>query len=198
MTPQYTNITEILNHYGHQSLLKFMNRYWLADSGPNSRLWQHEFNKHATCINTLSPKCYGGGGSGDQYQPGMEVVDYFTRATSLFRMLDTYHALQAAGILPSSRKRYPLSDVQKALEEYSGGKVVLRCNGGGVGGRGGGGEGKRKGDVLHEAWYVYFVQGSLQTGEFVPAKDLDKEGDAGDCAPWVRYLPKRRRGLWEL
>ena len=147
--------------------------------GPNSRLWEHEFNKHATCINTLAPACYG-----DQHTPGVEVIDYFSRATALFRTLDTYYALERAGIVPHSRRHYPLVDIQRALERYSGGRVVLRCGG--------------RGTILHEAWYVYFVKGSLQTGDFVPAKDLGREGDAGNCAPWVKYLPKGRRGEDDL
>ncbi|KAK0720326.1 ribonuclease T2 family protein [Lasiosphaeris hirsuta] len=177
MTPHFNNITAVLEHYGQHELLQFMDRYWLAASGPNSRLWEHEFNKHATCINTLSPACYG-----ELHSPGVEVVDYFTRASALFRVLDTYTALEKAGIVPHARRHYPLVDIQAALQRFSGGRVVLRCLGS---------RGSAK-DILHEAWYVYFVKGSLQTGEFVPAQGFGREGDAGNCSPWVRYLPKRR------
>lgn len=153
-----------------------MDRYWTAAWGSSAHLWAHEYNKHGTCINTLSSVCYGEG-----YEPGVEVVDYFTRAAALFKTLDTYHALERANIVPSRDTRYPLADVRAALEKYSGGRVVLRCSG--------------RGDVLHEAWYVYFVQGSLQSGEFVPAQKLGKEGGASNCKQWVRYLPKKpRRG----
>ncbi|KAK1756935.1 ribonuclease T2 [Echria macrotheca] len=180
MTPQFNNITAILEHHGQHELLDFMNRYWLASYGPNSRLWEHEYNKHATCINTLAASCYG-----DNHVPGIEVVDYFTRAAALFRTLDTYYALEKAGIVPHSRRHYPLADIQKTLQAYSGGRVVLRCGSSGRGSRN---------DVLHEAWYVYFVKGSLQTGQFVPAQELGREGDAGNCAPWVKYLPKKKKG----
>ncbi|KAK0636376.1 ribonuclease T2-like protein [Bombardia bombarda] len=173
MTPRFNNITEILQYHGQHELLQFMNRFWLASSGPNSRLWEHEYNKHATCINTLAPACYNEA----LYAPGVEVIDYFARASGLFRTLDTFYALKNAGIVPHSRRHYPLADIQKALERFSGGRVVLRCTG--------------RRDVLHEAWYVYFVRGSLQTGEFVPAQELGREGNAGNCAPWVKYLPKR-------
>lgn len=153
----------------------------LLRSGRPSRLWEHEYNKHATCINTLAPSCYG-----ELHKPGIEVVDYFARASALFRTLDTYHALERAGIVPDSRRHYPLADIQGALQRYSGGRVILRC------------EGRRgRNDILHEAWYVYFIQGSLQTGHFVPAKELGREGDAGNCAPWVRYLPKKHVGAAE-
>jgi ribonuclease T2 len=145
-------------------------------SGPNSHLWSHEYNKHASCINTLSRACYG-----ETYKPGIEVVDYFTRAYQLFRALDTFTALALSGIAPDSTKLYPLAQIQKILEEYSGGKVILRCRGPGR-------------DLLHEAWFMYFVKGSLQSGDFIPAKDLGEKGGQGNCKALVRYLPKRCRG----
>jgi ribonuclease T2 len=92
-------------------------------------------------------------------------------------MLDTYRALQLAGIEPDSSKTYALVDMQAALEKFSGSRVILKCS--------------RHG-TLHEAWYVYFVKGSLQSGEFVPAKDSFK-GDQGNCPARVRYLPKRKK-----
>ncbi|KAK9425377.1 putative Ribonuclease T2 family protein [Seiridium unicorne] len=174
MAPHFNNITEILKHYAQDDLLEYMNRYWVAKYGGNAHLWAHEYNKHATCINTLAPSCYG-----ESYTPGLEVVDYFTRAFGLFKMLDTYIALSQAGIEPDSHKTFSLAKIQKTLEDFSGGKVVLKCSG-------------RKHDVLHEAWYVYFVQGSLQSGEFVPARDSFK-GDQTDCAKEVRYLPKKNK-----
>lgn len=180
MSPQFSNITAILEHHGQADLLDFMDRYWVADRGPNSHLWAHEWNKHGTCINTLSPACYGGA-----YRAGVEVVDYFTRAASLFRTLDTYTALEQAAITPSLLRRYPLAAVRGALERFSGGRVVLRCAG-------------PRTDVLHEVWYVYFLKGSLQSGELVPAQDLGDKGDAGNCAPWLRYQPKVRREVMDF
>lgn len=147
---------------------------YLNYSGTNDHLWAHEYNKHATCINTLATSCYG-----DSYTPGLEVVDYFVRAFSLFKQLDTYWALQHAGIEPNYKKTYDLSKIQSTLENFSGGKVILKCTG-------------RHHNVLHEAWYVYFVKGSLQGGDFVPARDSFK-GDQGNCASQVRYLPKRHK-----
>ncbi|KAI3339865.1 ribonuclease Trv [Ustulina deusta] len=174
MTPRFSNITAVLEHYDQHELIEFMNRYWVANySGTNEHLWAHEYNKHGTCINTLAPSCYG-----EAYTPGLEVVDYFVRAFGLFRMLDTYYALQRVGIEPDSSKTYALADVQAALEEYSGSRVILKCS--------------RHG-ALHEAWYVWFVKGSLQSGDFVPARDSFK-GDHTNCPARVRYLPKRRKG----
>ncbi|KAK2038589.1 ribonuclease T2 family protein [Colletotrichum somersetense] len=176
MTPHFNNISDILKQYDQGDLLASMERYWVPAYGSHDHFWAHEYNKHASCINTLSASCYA-----DAYTPGVEVVDFFTRAFSLFRQLDTYTALERAGITPSHSKRYPLADVTRALEALSGGRVVLRCQG-------------RGRDVLHEAWYSYFLQGSLQTGQFVPADSLGSHGDANNCASEVRYPPKKCRG----
>ncbi|KAI1199916.1 ribonuclease Trv [Nemania serpens] len=172
MTPRFNNITAVLEHYDQGELVADMNRYWLASYGTNEHLWAHEYNKHGTCINTLAPSCYG-----ESYTPGMEVVDYFIRAFDLFRRLDTYRALERVGIEPHSSKTHALADVQAALEEYSGSRVILKCS--------------RHG-ALHEAWYVWFVKGSLQNGELIPARD-SFNGDHGNCPARVRYLPKRAK-----
>ncbi|KAK3898417.1 ribonuclease T2 [Staphylotrichum tortipilum] len=166
---QYTNTTAILRHHGQDDLLEFIRRYWLTSS-PNGP-------PPIPQINTLSPVCY------PYHPPGLEVIDYLARAASLFRTLDTYRALTRANILPREGATYPLARVREALERVSGGRVVLKC----VDGTGDGG----KGDVLREVGYVYFVRGSFQRGEFVPAQE--RQGDGGDCAEVVRYLPKRRR-----
>ncbi|KAJ8125080.1 hypothetical protein O1611_g8558 [Lasiodiplodia mahajangana] len=171
MTPRFNNITAILEHYDQGELVESMNRYWVASYGTNEHLWAHEFNKHGTCINTLAPSCYG-----ESYTPGVEVVDYFVRAFGLFRMLDTFRALQRVGIEPDSSKSYALADVKAALEEFSGSRVILKCS--------------RHG-VLHEAWYVWFVKGSLQSGELVPVRDSFK-GDHSNC-PAQLNVPDSRR-----
>jgi ribonuclease T2 len=79
--PQYTNITDILSAAEQTDLLNFMNTYWLPDSGTSEHFWEHEWNKHGTCINTLSPACYG-----DGYEAGVEVVDFFNRAVEVFKV----------------------------------------------------------------------------------------------------------------
>ncbi|TGJ83930.1 hypothetical protein E0Z10_g4827 [Xylaria hypoxylon] len=103
MTPRFSNITAVLEHYDQDELIGSMNRYWVANFGTNEHLWAHEYNKH-------------------------EVVDYFVRAFGLFRMLDTYRALERVGIEPDSSKTYALADIQAALEEYSGSRVILKCS----------------------------------------------------------------------
>lgn len=178
LTPLYPDIRTTLKMHKQSELLEFMDRYWVANRGPNSRLWAHEYNKHATCINTLAPSCYS-----DDYRSGIEVVDYFTRATSLFKLLDTYRALERAGITPDHNKVYDREEIENALEEFSGGKAVMRCSG-------------SRRNILHEVWYVYFVKGSLQSGEFVPAKEVGGHLAKGNCAAGVRYPPKTKKRRW--
>jgi ribonuclease T2 len=79
--PQYNNITDILSAAGRTELLSYMNTFWLPDRGSAEHFWEHEWNKHGTCVNTLSPSCYG-----DSYTPGMEVVDFFERTVGLFKV----------------------------------------------------------------------------------------------------------------
>ncbi|KAH8801539.1 ribonuclease T2-like protein [Xylogone sp. PMI_703] len=165
--PTYHSITQVLTEAGQQDLLDYMNKYWLPNSGTNEHFWQHEWNKHGTCINTLSPSCYA-----DLYNSGDEVVDFFTRAVEVFKGLDTYKALAAAGIYPSKTRRHTLQELEDALQSVTGFKVVLGCSRG----------------ALNQAWYTFNVKGSLQTGEFVPTNPA---GPKGSCPRrGIKYLPK--------
>lgn len=167
--PQYTNITDILQAAGQDDLLSYMNTYWLPDAGTTESFWEHEWNKHGTCINTLAPSCYG-----DAYTPGVEVVDFFTRTVELFKTLDTYTALANAGITPSAEVTYTNQQIQDALTQVTGSAVVLGCTKG----------------ALNQAWYSYNVRGSLQTGTFVPT-DPAGSGGRGTCpTSGIWYLPK--------
>src|ERR1700712_928725 len=105
--------------------------------------------------------------------------------------LDTYKALAAAGILPSTTQTYTSDQIQSALTTLTGSAVVLGCRGG------------RLDEavsclpmvlrsiliVLHQ-WYSFNVKGSLQTGAFVPTDPAGK-GGRGTCPKkGIRYLPK--------
>ena len=81
---EYTNITQILQSYGKTDLLAYMNIYWKDEGGDDESFWEHEWNKHGTCINTLDPQCY------PNYQPQEEVADTFQKVVDLFMPLDTY------------------------------------------------------------------------------------------------------------
>ncbi|RDL34377.1 uncharacterized protein BP5553_07505 [Venustampulla echinocandica] len=122
--PRHFDITQTLSARKELYLLAYMEKYWLPNSGSPERFWQHEWNKHATCINTLSPSCYG-----DEWKKGDEVVDFFTRAVEVFKSLDTYQALATANILPSTTATYTSDDIRGALQAITGKEVAIKCRG---------------------------------------------------------------------
>lgn len=180
--PRYPNITDILVSHGETDLLNEMLQFWLPNSGTPEHFWAHEWNKHGTCVNTLSPSCYSSSSSShsaselkrsdEGYSKGLEVVDYFARAVSEFKKLDTYAALADAGIYPSKSRTYTNKEISAALEKVTGKPVILGCERG----------------ALNQAWWTFNVRGSLQTGEFVPA---DAQASKGTCPrAGIRYYPK--------
>lgn len=167
----YTNITAILRASGHTTLLNWMQTYWTSNQGTAESFWEHEWGKHGTCISTLDPNCY------TNYEPTEEVPDFFERVVSLFKSLPSYDWLKAAGITPSTTKTYTRAEIQTALSQHHDGmKVYLGCSSG----------------ELDEIWYYFNVRGSLQTGTFVPSKDI---GGASSCPDTgIKYLPKSSSG----
>ncbi|KAL2220586.1 putative ribonuclease T2 [Thermoascus aurantiacus ATCC 26904] len=143
---EYSNITAILRAQGRTELLDYMQTYWKDDEGDDEGFWEHEWNKHGTCINTIEPSCY------TDYYPQEEVGDFFQKVVDLFQGLDTYKALAAAGITPSSSKTYRLSELQDAISQANGGHtVMIGCDG----------------NRLNEVWYYFNVRGNAITGTYV-------------------------------
>ncbi|KAL8956327.1 MAG: hypothetical protein Q9183_006332, partial [Haloplaca sp. 2 TL-2023] len=143
---EYTNITQILEAAGQKGLLAYMDIFWKDYKGDDEDFWEHEWDKHGTCISTLDPSCY------TDYTPQQEVVAYFRKTVELFKKLDSYSFLSAAGIVPSTTKTYTSAEILAALAEPRGVEVTIRCRNG----------------ELDEIWYFFNVRGSVQTGEYVP------------------------------
>lgn len=61
-----------------------MGTYWKDYQGNDESFWEHEWDKHGTCISTLEPSCYS------EYKGQEDVVDFFEKAVSLFAGLDSY------------------------------------------------------------------------------------------------------------
>lgn len=61
-----------------------MQKYWTDIGGDEESFWEHEWNKHGTCLNTIVPSCYV------DYEPQEEVGEFFKQTVSLFKGLDTY------------------------------------------------------------------------------------------------------------
>lgn len=143
---QYTNISSIISAAGQTELLDYMNTYWKDYQGNDESFWEHEWDKHGTCISTLEPGCY------TDYKPQEEVVAYFQKTVDLFKTLDSYAFLSTAGILPSTTNTYTSAEILAALAKPRGVQVSIQCRNG----------------ELDEIWYFYNVRGSVQTGTFVP------------------------------
>ncbi|KAF7907735.1 uncharacterized protein EAF01_005321 [Botrytis porri] len=163
---QYSSITNILSAAGQTSLLSYMNTYWVSDDSTNEVFWEHEWNKHGTCISTLEPSCYSG------YTTGAEVVDFFNVAVDLFKILPTYTWLANAGIVPSTTKTYTSAQIQAAITAGFGYPATIQCTS----------------SSLNEIWYSFEVRGSVATGTFVPIAPV---GQSGDCpSTGIKYVPK--------
>lgn len=162
---EYFNITAILNETA-PSTLKYMQEYWKDYKGDDEDFWEHEYNKHGTCMSSLEPRCY------PDFEPGQELTDYFTQTVNLFKQLPSYNWLAEAGIVPSSTVTYTAAAIQAALRAHHGFNVIINC----------------KNKELDEIWYHYNVQGSIQTGKFIPAATV---GSPSNCpATGIKYLPK--------
>ncbi len=143
----YTNISSILAAAGATTVLSYMNTYWKDVKGDDESFWDHEWEKHGTCISTLQPSCY------TNYVPQEEVVDFFTTTVNLFQTLPSYTWLSNAGIVPSSTATYTSAAIMAALKAPRGVDVVIRC---------------QNTNELDEIWYFYDVKGSVQSGTFIP------------------------------
>ena len=146
---QYTNITAILQSYKKEELLEYMSKYWKDNAGNDEGFWEHEWNKHGTCISTLYPKCYDG------YTPQEEVVAFFQKTVDLFKSLNSYEFLQKEGIVPSVNKTYTAKEIQEALgDPRRGVNATIGCSNG----------------AFEQIFYTFNVQGSVQGGEYVPVQ----------------------------
>lgn len=162
-----------------------MNTYWKDVNGNDESFWDHEWEKHGTCISTLEPSCY------INYVRQEEVVDFFTTTVNLFKTLPSYTWLANAGIVPSSTATYTSAAIMAALKSPRGVDVVIQCE---------------NTNELDEIWYFYDVKGSVQSGTFIPTPPGESscsalpfvihsntvlDGSKGDCpATGIKYLPK--------
>ena len=142
---QYTNVTAIISAAGATDLLGYMNTYWKDYQGNDESFWEHEWDKHGTCINTLEPGCY------TDYTPQEEVVAYFQKTVDLFKSLPSYTWLANAGITPSTTATYTSAQILAAFKSPRGVEVTIQCSNG----------------ELDEVWYYYRVSGSVPTGQFI-------------------------------
>ncbi|KAI0555600.1 ribonuclease T2-like protein [Xylaria curta] len=162
----YTDITTILQNNGKSSLLSYMQSYWQSNDGTPESFWEHEWSTHGTCVSTINPSCYS------SYTKGQEAADYFQVVVDLFKTLDTYSALSAAGITPSSSKTYTSAQIQAALLKVTGKAAIISCSN----------------SELYQVYYGFFVNGPLTNADFVPSTVV---GQSSNCpSSGIKYLPK--------
>jgi ribonuclease T2 len=126
-----------------------------------------EFGKHGTCMSTLRPACY------PQYQPELELVDFYNTAVRLFKDYPTSDFLAACDIVPSNVTTYDLADVEGCLADATGGfKPHMGCS---------------KTGYLNEVWYYGHLRGRIGGGTFEGTNSTFKSS----CpATGIKYPPK--------
>lgn len=159
----------IVDGFNDTELYNKMNKYWKNFNGNDAALWQHEFNKHGTCVKTLHPNCY--------YNPKLNqnVYDYFRITVELYEKLPTYKFLVENGIEPSETKTYTKEQIAKALSSnFDNMEVKFKCD---------------NRNNLQEVWYYHHLRGSILNQEFVRIPSLHASGcrDSG-----IKWLPKRK------
>ncbi len=165
----------ILESTGQTELLSYMEYAWKDYQGNDSSLWLHEFNKHGTCISTLSPDCYTDGSSSSTTEAIIDqiAVDYYSTVVRLFKNLDTYKFFKNAGITPSSDTTYSYDALVSALSSGFDGKTAyIGCD---------------KNNAISEVYYYYYVQGPIQYGTFKP---IDSVTTSNCPSTGIKYPPK--------
>jgi len=161
------SVTNVLKSFGEDELLSNMTKYWKNINGNDASLWQHEFNKHGTCVNTINPSCYG-----DDFKTNQNVVDYFKVAFHLFEQLPTFEWLKDAGITPSNSKTYTSDEISKALKDKFGHEVYIGCD---------------KNNGLNEVWYFHQLKGSLLGEQF---HRIDSFSSSKCPSSGIKFVPK--------
>lgn len=159
----------IVNQFGRNDLYNYMIKYWVGEDQTDESsmsLWEHEFNKHGTCFQTLLPKCFTG-----EYSKFQNAIAYFQKTVELFQTLPSYRFLEMGAIVPTTEKQYDLSAIETALTiGHHGKQVYVGCSNG----------------AISEIWYYYEVKGNALNGKYRPVDSLAES----KCPDKVWYLPK--------
>ena len=173
VSDEKNNLTHILvDQFKEVELYNIMSKYWIdtiasnVDSSASTALWEHEYNKHGTCMTTLSPSCF----TSQNYTRFENVVNFYKKTVEIWSQLDTFEFLAAAGIYPTVSRKYKLSQVHEALQKAHGAEVYVGC----------------LNNSISEIWYFYNLQGSILTGTYKP---IDTTTNT-KCKDEVWYIPK--------
>ncbi|KAG8978539.1 ribonuclease T2-like [Tulasnella sp. 427] len=165
-------LNDSIKNNGKSSLVTYMNQtiyraqYWVDINGDNESFWEHEWDKHGTCMTTIRPTCLPSGSP-----TGLDAAYYFQRAVDTFQSLPTYQYLSAAGITPSSSATYTYTTLANAIKASTGYTPALDCTSG----------------ALNQISYYFNLKGSLIDGTLVPIN----APSSGSCpTSGIKYPPK--------
>lgn len=165
----------LVDEFNDNDLYEKMSQNWRNYNGDDASLWLHEYNKHATCINTLNPRCYASSNSGtlDKSSPNLHVYDFFRITETLYSKLPTFKFLADAGIKPDPEATYTRAQIAEALNgAFEGKQVLFKCD---------------RNHALQEVWYFHHVRGSVRAEEFVP---IDSLGHGNCPETGIKFFPK--------
>ncbi|GAB1601466.1 ribonuclease DdI-like isoform X1 [Argonauta hians] len=91
-----------------QNMKNELKVYWPSYSSSNEKFWKHEWDKHGRCSN-------------------MTEQEYFKKTLQLKKEYKITKALKKSGIIPTNRRKYKVSDIQKALDKAYKARVQLIC-----------------------------------------------------------------------
>ncbi|KAG9039514.1 ribonuclease T2-like [Tulasnella sp. JGI-2019a] len=165
---EYPNITQVLIQNGATDLLRFMQEHWLDQGGDNESFWEHEWNKHGTCLSTLEPPCMPSG-----KPTGYDATRFFHTATNLYKGLPTYLILASAGIFPSTTRNYTYTQLAHTVKSRIGITPAFDCD---------------NSTTIFEISYYHHLKGSIVDGKWERI-DAYVNGSCSQTLP-LQYLPK--------
>lgn len=158
----------LVDEFHDEALYAKMENIWKNFNGDDESLWVHEFNKHATCMRTIWPKCYG-----KAFQKDLNTYDFFRVSMLLYEKYPTFDFLAEKGIVPSNDQTYTKAEIAEALRSNFGGHdVYFKCN---------------RYHALQEVWYFHYLQGSVKNEQFVQIPSMM----SSSCPETgIKFLPK--------
>lgn len=146
--PPRFHFIKLFHRFHDYELYNYMKRNWPSEDERDEEFWWHEWAKHGSSIKSLRPECYG-----EHYTAGINIYDYFLKATELFLTLPTYKWLTEANIYPTTKKIYDVEEIQNVLAQKFQAVPAVKGD-----------------DFLSfgTVSYCFFVNGNFKTATFIP------------------------------
>ncbi|KAJ9066446.1 Ribonuclease T2 precursor (RNase T2) [Entomophthora muscae] len=94
------------------SLKLDMEKHWLSNDGDDAWLWNHEWNKHGTCLSTIQKDCHLD--VSNDHSP----FRYFKASLDQYHQFDVYAELKKNNVVPRL-KPYPQKEIVDALKRWA-------------------------------------------------------------------------------